>query len=61
MGGPCCRSGAYSTSHAIIVDDAMYKYKYIPKREDDENHMLDLAFGPREAYIFPPGRISSKM
>ncbi|RPA92348.1 hypothetical protein L873DRAFT_1710393, partial [Choiromyces venosus 120613-1] len=46
MRGACYQAATCSTSHAILVDFGMYKY--IPKLEDDENNMLDLAFGPRE-------------
>lgn len=53
MEGACGGSAACSTCHVIVVDDAMYER--IPEPEDDENDMLDLAFGLTETYVFPPG------
>ena len=52
MEGACGGSAACSTCHVIVVDDAMYER--IPEPEDDENDMLDLAFGLTETYVFPP-------
>ncbi|KAG0641658.1 2Fe-2S ferredoxin-type domain-containing protein [Tuber brumale] len=46
MEGACGGSAACSTCHVIVVDDAMYER--IPEPEDDENDMLDLAFGLTE-------------
>ncbi|CUS07485.1 unnamed protein product [Tuber aestivum] len=46
MEGACGGSAACSTCHVIVVDDAMYER--IPEAEDDENDMLDLAFGLTE-------------
>jgi len=53
MEGACGGSAACSTCHVIVVDDAMYER--IPEPEDDENDMLDLAFGLTETYVFPSG------
>ena len=53
MEGACGGSAACSTCHVIVVDDAMYER--IPEPEDDENDMLDLAFGLTETYVFPLG------
>jgi ferredoxin len=46
MEGACGGSCACSTCHVIITDDAYYDK--IPEPEDDENDMLDLAFGLTE-------------
>ncbi|CAZ86334.1 unnamed protein product [Tuber melanosporum] len=46
MEGACGGSAACSTCHVIVADDAMYDR--IPEPEDDENDMLDLAFGLTE-------------
>lgn len=44
--GACGGSCACSTCHVIIEDPDMYDK--IPEAEDDENDMLDLAFGLTE-------------
>ncbi|RPB03431.1 ferredoxin, partial [Choiromyces venosus 120613-1] len=49
MEGACGGSAACSTCHVIVVDDKMYER--IPEPEDDENDMLDLAFGLTETYV----------
>ncbi|KAL8388124.1 hypothetical protein RB595_009440 [Gaeumannomyces hyphopodioides] len=46
MEGACGGSCACSTCHVIVLDDAYYDK--IPEPEDDENDMLDLAFGLTE-------------
>ncbi|KAI5842941.1 2Fe-2S ferredoxin-type domain-containing protein [Morchella snyderi] len=46
MEGACGGSAACSTCHVIVEDDAMYEK--LPEPEDDENDMLDLAFGLTE-------------
>jgi ferredoxin-2, mitochondrial len=44
--GACGGSCACSTCHVIVEDEAMYDK--IPEPDDDENDMLDLAFGLTE-------------
>lgn len=51
--GACGGSAACSTCHIIIEDDAMYDK--IPEPSDDENDMLDLAFGLTETLVLPGG------
>ncbi|KAG9250913.1 2Fe-2S ferredoxin-type domain-containing protein [Emericellopsis atlantica] len=46
MEGACGGSCACSTCHVIVQDEGMYDK--IPEPEDDENDMLDLAFGLTE-------------
>ncbi|KAH6692523.1 2Fe-2S iron-sulfur cluster binding domain-containing protein [Plectosphaerella plurivora] len=46
MEGACGGSCACSTCHVIVTDEALYDQ--IPEPEDDENDMLDLAFGLTE-------------
>lgn len=46
MEGACGGSCACSTCHVIVQDDAMYDK--IEEPSDDENDMLDLAFGLTE-------------
>ncbi|KAI1183686.1 adrenodoxin-like protein, mitochondrial precursor [Nemania serpens] len=46
MEGACGGSCACSTCHVIVLDDAYYDR--MPEPEDDENDMLDLAFGLTE-------------
>ncbi|RMZ75180.1 hypothetical protein DV738_g5604, partial [Chaetothyriales sp. CBS 135597] len=46
MEGACGGSCACSTCHVIVEDDDMYDK--IPEATDDENDMLDLAFGLTE-------------
>ncbi|KAK7954668.1 mitochondrial matrix iron-sulfur protein [Apiospora saccharicola] len=46
MEGACGGSCACSTCHVIVTDEAMYDR--MPEPEDDENDMLDLAFGLTE-------------
>ncbi|CAG8956658.1 hypothetical protein HYFRA_00012201 [Hymenoscyphus fraxineus] len=46
MEGACEGSCACSTCHIIIEDEKMYDK--IPEADDDENDMLDLAFGLKE-------------
>lgn len=46
MEGACGGSCACSTCHVIVMDEAYYDK--IPEPEDDENDMLDLAFGLTE-------------
>ncbi|CCX31052.1 2Fe-2S iron-sulfur cluster binding domain-containing protein [Pyronema domesticum] len=46
MEGACGGSAACSTCHVIVEDDAMYEK--IAEPSDDENDMLDLAFGLTE-------------
>ncbi|KAL7266420.1 mitochondrial matrix iron-sulfur protein [Rhizina undulata] len=46
MEGACGGSAACSTCHVIVEDEAMYEK--IPEPDDDENDMLDLAFGLTE-------------
>jgi len=50
--GARCWSAACSTCHAIAVDDT--RYDRMPELEDDENDMLDLAFGLTDGYFPPP-------
>ncbi|KAF4580290.1 putative mitochondrial ferredoxin [Ophiocordyceps camponoti-floridani] len=48
MEGACGGSCACSTCHVIVADDSYYDK--MPEPDDDENDMLDLAFGlPRPA------------
>lgn len=44
--GACGGSCACSTCHVIVEDPEMYDK--LPEPDDDENDMLDLAFGLRE-------------
>lgn len=44
--GACGGSCACSTCHVIVEDEAMYDK--MPEPDDDENDMLDLAFGLTE-------------
>ena len=46
MEGACGGSCACSTCHVIVLDDEYYNK--MPEPEDDENDMLDLAFGLTE-------------
>jgi ferredoxin-2, mitochondrial len=46
MEGACGGSCACSTCHVIVTDQDMYDK--IPEPSDDENDMLDLAFGLTE-------------
>ena len=46
MEGACGGSCACSTCHVIVLDEDFYEK--IPEPEDDENDMLDLAFGLTE-------------
>ncbi|KAI1466703.1 ferredoxin [Daldinia caldariorum] len=46
MEGACGGSCACSTCHVIVLDDEYYEK--MPEPEDDENDMLDLAFGLTE-------------
>ncbi|KAG6150576.1 hypothetical protein E4U37_005985 [Claviceps purpurea] len=46
MEGACGGSCACSTCHVIVIDEAFYDK--MPEPEDDENDMLDLAFGLTE-------------
>jgi len=46
MEGACGGSCACSTCHVIVTDDNMYDR--IPEASDDEDDMLDLAFGLTE-------------
>ncbi|KAF6840574.1 2fe-2s iron-sulfur cluster binding domain protein [Colletotrichum musicola] len=46
MEGACGGSCACSTCHVIVVDEELYDK--MPEPEDDENDMLDLAFGLTE-------------
>lgn len=46
MEGACGGSCACSTCHVIVLDDGYYDK--MPEPEDDENDMLDLAFGLTE-------------
>lgn len=46
MEGACGGSCACSTCHVIVTEDDVYDQ--IPEPEDDENDMLDLAFGLTE-------------
>jgi ferredoxin len=46
MEGACGGSCACSTCHVIVQDEGMYDK--MPEPEDDENDMLDLAFGLTE-------------
>ncbi|KAL0634253.1 mitochondrial matrix iron-sulfur protein [Maublancomyces gigas] len=48
MEGACGGSAACSTCHVIVDDGAMYEK--MPEPEDDENDMLDLAFGLTETF-----------
>jgi ferredoxin len=49
VAGACGGSTACSTCHVIVEDDDMYNM--IPEPSDDENDMLDLAFGLTETYV----------
>ena len=46
MEGACGGSCACSTCHVLVQDDKFYDQ--MPEPEDDENDMLDLAFGLTE-------------
>jgi ferredoxin len=46
MEGACGGSCACSTCHVIVEDQEMYDR--MPEPDDDENDMLDLAFGLQE-------------
>ena len=46
MEGACGGSCACSTCHVIVADEA--KYDAMEEPDDDENDMLDLAFGLTE-------------
>ncbi|KAK3196027.1 mitochondrial matrix iron-sulfur protein [Lecanicillium sp. MT-2017a] len=46
MEGACGGSCACSTCHVIVTDEGLYDQ--MPEPEDDENDMLDLAFGLTE-------------
>ncbi|OAA72605.1 2Fe-2S iron-sulfur cluster binding domain-containing protein [Cordyceps fumosorosea ARSEF 2679] len=46
MEGACGGSCACSTCHVIVTDEALFDA--MPEPEDDENDMLDLAFGLTE-------------
>jgi ferredoxin len=46
MEGACGGSCACSTCHVIVTEDSYYDQ--MPEPEDDENDMLDLAFGLTE-------------
>lgn len=46
MEGACGGSCACSTCHVIVLDEDLYDK--MPEPEDDENDMLDLAFGLTE-------------
>ena len=46
MEGACGGSCACSTCHVIVADEGLYDK--MPEPEDDENDMLDLAFGLTE-------------
>lgn len=46
MEGACGGSCACSTCHVIVLDESYYDE--MPEPEDDENDMLDLAFGLTE-------------
>ncbi|KAF4581824.1 putative mitochondrial ferredoxin [Ophiocordyceps camponoti-floridani] len=46
MEGACGGSCACSTCHVIVADDSYYDK--MPEPDDDENDMLDLAFGLTE-------------
>ena len=50
MEGACGGSAACSTCHVIVVDQEMYDR--LPEIEDDENDMLDLAFGLTETCVY---------
>lgn len=47
--GACGGSAACSTCHVIVEDDEVYDK--IPEPSDDENDMLDLAFGLTETCV----------
>ena len=47
--GACGGSAACSTCHVVVEDDEMYDK--IPEPSDDENDMLDLAFGLTETWV----------
>jgi len=49
MEGACGGSAACSTCHVVVEDDEMYNK--IPEPSDDENDMLDLAFGLTETWV----------
>lgn len=51
MEGACGGSAACSTCHVIVEDEKVYDK--IPEPSDDENDMLDLAFGLTETYVDP--------
>lgn len=48
--GACECSLACSTCHVIVTDPAMYNK--LPEPSDEENDMLDLAFGLTEQYFY---------
>ncbi|KAJ6256655.1 Adrenodoxin [Drechslerella dactyloides] len=52
MEGACGGSCACSTCHVIVEDQEVYDKLEEP--DDDENDMLDLAFGLTETYVHPP-------
>jgi ferredoxin len=49
--GACEGSLACSTCHVVIKDPALYNL--VPEPTDEENDMLDLAFGLTETSVFP--------
>lgn len=51
--GACEGSVACSTCHVILEPD---KYDLLPEPEDEENDMLDMAFGLTDTYVPSPNR-----
>ncbi|KAK4690052.1 hypothetical protein P7C73_g56, partial [Tremellales sp. Uapishka_1] len=51
--GACEGSVACSTCHVIISPE---QYDRLPEPDDEENDMLDLAFGLEDTYVDPQGR-----
>lgn len=47
--GACEGSVACSTCHVILTPEI---YDLLPEPEDDENDMLDMAFGLTDTYVF---------
>ena len=55
--GACEKSLACSTCHVILDPEI---YDKLPEPEDEENDMLDLAFGLEDTYVHAPLRFLSR-
>jgi ferredoxin len=56
--GACERSCACSTCHVILDPDV---YDTLPEPTDEENDMLDLAFGLTDTCVLPSPRLASDL